>query len=248
MKSNLDSTVSWDADAQRKFWDDGDSKHLQESTLGIQAQQRGEAVLKIIQSLPKSRPKILEIGCGNGWFARRLSSIGTVHGIDISAAAIDEARLKIDDVTFEAGDFLTMPSLSNMFDVAVSLETLSHVADQAKFISLAAWSLRPGGHLVIATQNRTVCYRRSDIQPPLPGQLRRWLTLKEVRTLLERTRLNVTQLITIEPAGNTGFLRYVNSPRLNKALQRFITEDKIKKLKEDAGLGQTIIAVAQKPL
>jgi hypothetical protein len=108
--------------------------------------------------------------------------------------------------------------------------------------------LCPGGHLVIATQNRTVCYRRSDIQPPLPGQLRRWLTLKEVRTLLERTRLNVTQLITIEPAGNTGFLRYVNSPRLNKALQRFITEDKIKKLKEDAGLGQTIIAVAQKPL
>ena len=45
------------------------------------------------------------------------------------------------------------------FDVAVSLEVLSHVADTQAFIDKIASLLKPGGYLMLATQNRSVLER-----------------------------------------------------------------------------------------
>ena len=219
---------------------------MQEATLGDEARRRGEAVLGVVRSLQLNSPRILEIGCGNGWFAAKLSAIGPVYGVDISDAAIEEARRTVKGVTFEAGDFLEMDPEPGSFDIVVTLETLSHVPDQQKLIARAANVLRPGGYIIIATQNRTIYLRREGIQPPARGQLRRWLTVRQLRELLQ-TSFNVVKIRTMEPNGNKGFLRVVNSYALNSLLRRFFSEDTIRKVKENLGLGQTIIALAQKP-
>jgi len=48
------------------------------------------------------------------------------------------------------------------------------------------------------------------------------------------------------PSGHLGFLRMVNSAKLNAALSRVIPHPKIDWLKERAGLGQTLVMLAQR--
>jgi ubiquinone/menaquinone biosynthesis C-methylase UbiE len=244
-RSSLDSTRQWDRDSQRRFWNDWNARHLQENTLGSEARHRGQVVLSLLRSLGLQQPRILEVGCGNGWLAEQLQVIGTVHGIDLSDTSIEAARRRVPQAQFETGDILEMNILRGCFDVVVSLETLSHVADQSRFIYCAARALRPHGFLILATQNRTVYLRKSNVAPPAEGQLRRWLTRKELCNLLN-PGFKPLRAFTIEPSGDQGFLRIVNSRKLNSILQRFLSQEAIQRAKEDLGFGQTIIALAEK--
>ena len=56
------------------------------------------------------------------------------------------------------------------FDVIVSLEVLAHVDDKRAFVSRMASLLRPGGMLMLATQNRPVLERCKHIVPKAEGQ------------------------------------------------------------------------------
>jgi len=102
----------------------------------------------------------------------------------------------------------------------------SHVTDQRRFIEIAAELLDNGGHLILTTQNRTVNLRNSRIKAPAEGQLRRWRTKKDLRALLS-PRFECLQLFTIEPSGDLGFLRIVNSRMLNAALTRVFSEQRV---------------------
>ena len=75
----LDSHVNWNKESQRNFWNASDIKHLQ--TVSQETLRRGNEALTIISSLNLQRPRILEIGCGNGWLAERLLSFGPVTGV-----------------------------------------------------------------------------------------------------------------------------------------------------------------------
>jgi hypothetical protein len=48
----------------------------------------------------------------------------------------------------------------------------------------------------------------------------------------------------MQPSGHLGFLRMVNSAKLNAALSLVIPTPKIEWLKEQAGLGQTVVMLA----
>jgi SAM-dependent methyltransferase len=242
----LDSTCQWDRDSQRRFWSDWDMRYLQENALGQQARRRGQVVLSLIRSLRLQRPRILEIGCGNGWLAEELQMFGPVLGVDLSDVAIEAARRRVPDAQFETGDILEMNLPAGSFDLVVSLETLSHVADQRRLMAVAAGVLISHGHLILATQNRTVYLRNSSIGPPAQGQLRRWLTRSQLRDLLLGARFRCLRMFTIEPAGDQGFLRIVNSRKLNSVLLRFLSQEAIQVMKEHLGFGQTIIALAEK--
>ena len=245
--SRLDSTRQWDSESQRRFWNDWDVQHLQEATLGREALRRGDVVLNLLRSLGLQRPRILEIGCANGWLAEHLQEIGPVTGVDISDLAIEAARRRAPGAAFVAGDILQLDFPHGCCDVVVTLETFSHVADQRRFIEIAAELLSNAGYLILVTQNRSVCLRNSRIKPPVEGQLRRWVNRRELRALLS-PHFRCLQLFTIEPSGNRGFLRLVNSPKLNAALGLVFPRERIRTLKERLGCGQTIIALARKHL
>jgi hypothetical protein len=91
---------------------------------------------------------------------------------------------------------------------------LSHVADQPAFMRKIAGLLRPGGHFIIATQNRPAL-QRNRIPPPKPGQLRHWVDRHELRSLLA-AQFEVVDLLSITPIFDHRRLRIPNSYKLDK--------------------------------
>ena len=149
-----------------------------------ESKARGERVLQILDALPIRGASILEVGCGTGWLTERLAHYGPATAIDLSPRAIEIARSRGLAAEFLAGDFYTQEFPPSKFDVVTCLETISHVPDQAGFIERLATVTRPGGYLIITAQNKFVYERRSDIGPPKPGSIRKWLTDKQLRELL----------------------------------------------------------------
>src|SRR5215469_15478702 len=173
-QSNPMLTGSPTLDQQRCFWNSWDQKYLQ--TLSREALRRGETALLLVQSLNLDKPCILEVGCGNGWLSERLAEFGRVTGVDIADAAIGEARRRVPNGTFFAEDFCSLDLPLARFDVVLTLQTLSHVLNQAEFLRRLAAVLKPRGHLIMTTQNRVVFSRRSDVVPQEVGLIRRWVT------------------------------------------------------------------------
>ncbi len=239
----LDSNVNWDHESQRKFWNAWDIQHLQ--TISEETLRRGNEALTIISSLNLQRPRILEIGCGTGWLAERLVSFGPVTGVDIADAAIQEARRRVPSGQFHSGDILEMRLPHNSFDVVVTLETFSHVSGQPQFIGVIANLLSEGGYPILTTQNRNIYIRNSQVAPPPEGQLRRWVTMPELRALLS-ARFECLRSYTVEPGGNCGMLRLVNSRKVTSFLSRIFSRERVIRAKERLGFGQTLVVLARK--
>ncbi|HEY1471582.1 MAG TPA: class I SAM-dependent methyltransferase [Candidatus Acidoferrum sp.] len=239
----LDSSVKWDSATQRKFWNAWDMEHLQSIDEGTR--RRGDEVLGLVSSLNLERPRILEIGCGNGWLAEQLASFGPVTGVDIADEAIQQARLRVPSAEFHGGDILEMSLPRASFDVVVTLETFSHVPNQPKFIEVMADQLRDRGYLILTTQNRSIYMRNRRVAPPAEGQLRRWVTMQELRRLLS-ARFECLRWATVEPGGNGGLLRVLNSAKVTSLLSRIFSKERVIRAKERLGLGQTLVVLAQK--
>lgn len=243
--TNLDSGYHWDLDTQRKFWNEWDTKYLQETTIGDEALERGEAALSLLRSCPLQRPRIIEFGCGNGWLAEKLAAFGPVTGVDIADQAIAEARRRVPSGTFYEGDALSLELPVETFDVVVTLEMFAHVANQSLFVDAMARVLKMSGYLILITQNRTVCMRRKNIAPLPKGQYRKWVTMRVLRKQL-RPHFHILKATTLRPAGELGFLRIINSVRLNDVLSKVVPRALLERLKERCGLGQTMVVLAQK--
>ena len=242
---NFKLTHTWDYETQRSFWNTWDARHLSEETLGDEARRRGDVALSLVQRCGLNRPRIIEFGCGNGWLAEKLASLGPVTGVDIADQVLEEARQRVPGGTFLAGDALSMELPAGEFDVVVTLEMLAQVSEQRRFIEVLAGTLQKDGFLVLITQNRAVYGRRADIAPIAPGQYRHWLTMRELRRLLH-AHFHVLRAFTFEPAGRRGFLRIVNSPRLNGLAAHLVPQNYLDHLKESLGLGQSLVVLARK--
>ena len=241
----LDSVRSWDLESQRRFWNQWDASHLRDSTLGSEALERGAIALAFLLKCRLDRPEIIEFGCGNGWLAEKLVGIGSVTGVDIADEAIAEARRRVPSGTFFAGDALSIELPAERFDVAISLEMFSHVSDQSAFVEGIARVLKKGGYLILITQNRTVYLRRKNIGPPADGQLRHWVTMRSLQAQL-RSHFGILEATTFHPSGERGFLRVVNSAKLNRLASKVVSMSALRQIKEQCGLGQTLLVLAQK--
>jgi 2-polyprenyl-3-methyl-5-hydroxy-6-metoxy-1,4-benzoquinol methylase len=208
------------------------------------ALRRGEKILAYLRSLHLERPTILDMGCGMGWFADKLSQFGPTRGIDLSDEAITLAKSKFPQVTFQAGSVFEMALPERYFDVVVSQEVIAHVPDQSAYLKRAVQVLKPGGYLIVTTPNRFV-HNRSYWAPIPPGHIEQWLSKKGLRHLL-RPHFRVLRTTTAVPMGHGGILRLVNSPKLNWVLGLLLSPDRIEGFKEWVGFGWTQIVLAQK--
>jgi 2-polyprenyl-3-methyl-5-hydroxy-6-metoxy-1,4-benzoquinol methylase len=199
--------------------------------------------------------RILEIACGTGTLSRMLT-YSSYHGLDISPAAIEIARQKSEALsleagvsrpTYEAADFHEWSLPAEGFDLTVCVDAISSIRDQPIAMKKMAQSLRGGGRLILTTINRYVYdrIRRTSTVRLESGPVAHWLSRGELRSLVEGAGLTIERSETIMPRGNLGFLRLVNSPRLNEALSPRM-QDFLKRMKERAGLGQYSVVVACK--
>jgi len=245
-QSVVDRALPEEADQQR-FWNEWNAKHrgAQHTIVDAPTLKRRETALQWVRQLGLHRPRILDLGCATGWLSAELSQFGDVVGIDIADASIAEARRRYPDLQFECDDIANSTRNNGQFDVVVSLETLSHVPDQARFVKAIGALLKPGGFLVLTTQNRLVFERHAGVAPKAEGQIRQWLSPAELRRLLSEDFV-VKRLTTYLPEGHLGILRLVNSERINGLVGRVFPQPAVQRAKERLGLGQTIAVLAQR--
>jgi len=185
------------------------------------------------------------VGCGTGWLTEKLTGYGAATGIYLSPRAIEIANARGMRANFLAGDFFELDLPAAPFDVVVCLETISSVPDQLGFVEKLAMVTRPGGCLIITSQNKFVYDRRADIAPPLPGNVRKWLTRKQLMGLLT-PRFEILKSTTVLPKGHKGILRLINSYKLNGLLDHVIPPRITMKAKEKLGLGHTRVILARR--
>lgn len=194
---------------QQSFWNEWNASQREAAVDGVSKRQAA-VVLGWLDALGRKNLDIVEVGCGAGWFCPQLTRFGHITATDLSDGVLARAQRRTPDVRFVAGDFMSLDLGARSFDVVVTLEVLSHVADQTAFIGKLASHLRPGGHLMIATQNRIVLQYLNCIAPPAPGQLRRWVDRRELRDLLE-PEFEVLQLFSVSPRVARGIKGLIRS-------------------------------------
>lgn len=127
------------------------------STVGDMALKR--RAKKIIEELElKNKEKILEVGCGNGYYLNLLSKLGIklyLTGIDNDPYALKDAKRYLNDekvklILADANE-ITFPS--NYFDKVVISEVIEHVEDEQQVLSEIYRVLKPGGLMLLTTCN-----------------------------------------------------------------------------------------------
>ncbi|MEQ4721873.1 methyltransferase domain-containing protein [Nonomuraea sp. B19D2] len=97
----------------------------------------------------------LDVGCGLGYFSRRLHERGAVvTATDLGAGLVEQTRRRV-GCRGEVADALRLADHfgPGRFDVVVSSECIEHTPDPAEALRQMARVLKPGGHLVVSTPN-----------------------------------------------------------------------------------------------
>ena len=227
---------------QQRYWNQWNAS-TREKAIDERSIRQAKVVCEWLGALGRMDLNIIEVGCGAAWFTPKLVRFGRVTATDLADEVLARAQQRVPEVEFVAGDFMGLKFQAD-FDVAVSLEVLPHVADQSAFLAKIARHLRPGGHLMLATQNRPVLERFSRITPPPPGELRRWVDQHELRMLLD-PEFEVLKLFSVTCRANRGLMRLINSRKANWPV-RALVGDRLERLKEAMGLGSILMALARK--
>ena len=234
---------------QKNFWDAHWQQSKERKVLNEWTERRSVEILGLIRGLGLQRPRMLDLGCGLGWFTERLAELGEAHGIDLSAEGIALARSRRSDITYLSGNVYEAPLLKGYFDVVVSQEVIAHVEDQPRYVKRAAEVLKPGGHLIITTGNKFVMDRLGNVGWHVfpPEHIEHELYRGDLKKMLAK-RFTVLKDFTIIPQGHTGILQALNSYSLNRFLTKFMSEETLTRLKEKAGFGWQMIFLARKKI
>ena len=112
------------------------------------------------KTLPLSKVKILDIGCGGGLLCEPLSRLGAdVVGIDASEKNVKIAKIHAKKSNLDIKYYCASPenfvSKSN-FDVILNMEIVEHVDNVNIFLKESSKFLRKNGIMFIATLNKTL--------------------------------------------------------------------------------------------
>ena len=139
-----------DPEVVRREYATGDGRMARASAYrGLRGADAAEVALDAVREAAPER--VLEVGCGWGWFAERVASeLGAeVVAIDQSPRMVELARAR--GVDARVADVQELPFAPGEFDVAVANWMLYHVRDLDRALAELARVLRAGGRLVAAT-------------------------------------------------------------------------------------------------
>ncbi len=99
------------------------------------------------------KARVLDLGCGNGAFARNIARLGyDVVGIDPSKSGIEQAQSSSVACLFEVGSaYDNLLEKYGEFDCVVSLEVVEHLYSPKEFAKNVFRVLKPGGVGIIST-------------------------------------------------------------------------------------------------
>ncbi len=96
--------------------------------------------------------KVLDVGCGSGWFADALAQAGfAVVGVEVAAEPLRRARARFPGLQLALVGERQLPFGAGSFDGAWLGEVLEHVQDGVGLLEEVARVLVPGGRLALST-------------------------------------------------------------------------------------------------
>jgi len=131
---------------------------LLENTGDMALKRRARRIVEEID--PQRGDKILEIGCGDGFYLHLLSNLGVnnlnLTGVDIDENALESARknLKGRGIELKKADVIKrLPFEDNSFDKIIMSEVCEHLLNDVKGLKEARRVLKKGGTLVVTVPN-----------------------------------------------------------------------------------------------
>jgi SAM-dependent methyltransferase len=93
--------------------------------------------------------RILDAGCGSGRNMVALAQRGAVTGVELATASLQVARERGVGAVVPGSLDEPLPFADGAFDLAVALDVLEHVADDAAALRELARVIAPGGRLLV---------------------------------------------------------------------------------------------------
>jgi SAM-dependent methyltransferase len=200
----------------------------------------------------------LDAGCGDGRFLAALPSLGPVPprvvGVDIAESILDTARRATERAgvvpELTRANLERLPLADAEFDLVVSVQVIEHLLDPAAGVRELHRVLRPGGTLLLSTDNRLSLLTRTLNGP-------RWLVASLLRKRNSRVRIKFPHgsftrrrlTLLLREAGlevvRTRTFRFSlvgASPRLIRLFNR------VDARLPDVGIGDLLVVVARRPL
>jgi 2-polyprenyl-3-methyl-5-hydroxy-6-metoxy-1,4-benzoquinol methylase len=109
---------------------------------------------KLDQCVPTHATSVLEVGCGDGFLAARLSRrVSHVVAVDVDEPVLERAKQRFPSVpvTWRQGDVLDLADELGEFDAVVSNATLHHLPDTRAALRCLRGLVKPGGTLALVT-------------------------------------------------------------------------------------------------
>ena len=120
----------------------------------VRSRLEARRLLKACGDLPAGA-RVLDVGCGDGFHLDLLRRYGPegwrLEGVDLDERAVARARergLEVHHGTIEA-----LGLDADTYDMAFMIQTIEHVADPPGVLAAVRRVLRPGGRLMIVTDN-----------------------------------------------------------------------------------------------
>ena len=141
------------ADIARGF---GNARSTYESASRLQ-RFMGNTMLHKLQArnAEEAGSGVLDLGCGTGWFARKLAAmgqVGAVTGVDLSQGMVQEARKKSSqDVGWIVADAEHLPLQDASCDLIFSNLMIQWCEDPRAVFRECRRVLRPGGRLMVSS-------------------------------------------------------------------------------------------------
>ena len=196
--------------------------------------------------------RLLEIGCGNGFFLTEAKKQGyrEVYGVEPSREAIKtipkEIRKNIKGDLFKKNLFP-----KNFFDVICFFQTFDHVSDPNKFLKNCLGILKPGGFVLAFNHNISSfqALTLGEKSPIIDIEHTYLYNQKTMRMIFEKNKF---QVMSLKPSFNIYSLGYLVHlmplPKLIKKYSLSISEKLgISKLKFKLRIGNMIL-FAKKPI
>lgn len=148
----------------------------------------GETEFRLLRHLldPQPGERLLDVGCGTGWFTRHFAAVSELHvtGIDTNSEWLNYARGRDARTQYLEGDACALPFADASFDRVVSVTALCFIQDWALALKEIARVTRT--RFAVGVLNRASLLWRDKGRDGGSGAYRgaHWHTLTELRTTL----------------------------------------------------------------